>query len=97
MAKSPTELIRDLTVQVGILVERDANRQSEVAELKTVVQKEREERQRLEIENAAMKQQLQDHIAQYQESDRRRWGFVVLLLGAVLSLASGLIVTLAKK
>jgi uncharacterized protein (DUF3084 family) len=97
VAKSPTELIRDLTVQVGILVVRDLNRQSEVAELKNVVQKEREERQRLEVENATLKQQLQDHISQYQEWDRRRWGVIVLLLGAVLSLASGLIVTLAKK
>ena len=44
-----------------------------------------------------MKQQLQDHLTSYQERDRRQWSFFVVLTGALLSLASGLIVTLAKK
>ncbi|MBN9122675.1 MAG: hypothetical protein J0I06_26600 [Planctomycetes bacterium] len=48
-------------------------------------------------EMAALKQQFQDHFTQYQEWDRRRWGLIVVLVGAVLSLASGLIVALARK
>lgn len=48
-------------------------------------------------ENAVLRQQLQDHISQYQEWDRRRWALIMLLVGTVLSLAAGLIVTLAKK
>jgi hypothetical protein len=51
----------------------------------------------LRQENAVLRQLVQDHINQYQEWDRRRWGLITLLIGAVLSLASGLIVTLARK
>ncbi|VTR94264.1 unnamed protein product [Gemmata massiliana] len=115
MAKSPTEYVRDLMAQVGVLQDRDATRRAELDELKTRLRQElaerklAEEKARDEItqlrrelaearqETAVLKQQLQDHVAQYQEWDRRRWGLIVLLLGAVLSLASGLIVTLAKK
>jgi hypothetical protein len=97
VAKSPTEQIRELSIQVGILTERDATRRNEIDDLKAVVQKERDARVASDRENAALKQQLQDHIAQYQEWDRRRWGLIVMLIGAVLSLASGLIVTLARK
>jgi hypothetical protein len=78
-------------------MERDATRRHEIDDLKAVVEKERDARITSDRENAALKQQLQDHIAQYQELDRRRWGLILILIGAVLSLASGLIVTLARK
>jgi hypothetical protein len=97
VAKSPTEQFRELSIQVGILIERDTTRQNEIQELKIVIEKERDARAASDRENAALRQQLQDHIAQYQEWDRRRWGLIVMLIGAVLSLASGLIVTLARK
>jgi hypothetical protein len=45
VAKSPTEQIRELSIQVGILVERDSNRQNEIEELKEVIEKERDARQ----------------------------------------------------
>lgn len=97
MAKSPTEQFRELSIQLGILMERDTTRQSEIQELKIVIEKERDARVAGDRENATLRQQLQDHIAQYQEWGRRRWGLIVMLIGAVLSLASGLIVTLARK
>lgn len=115
MAKSPTEQIRDLLLQIGILKERDVRRCAEIRQLKTaiendriahksdidsireLIEKERETRVASDCENAALKQQLQDHLAQYQEWDRRRWGLIVLLIATVLSLASGLIVALARK
>jgi chromosome segregation ATPase len=115
VAKSPTELIRDLTAQVGVLSERDATRRAELEELKTRIRQELDERKVAEAqtreeltqlrrelaearqENAVLKQQLQDHVGRYQEWERRRWSLIVLLVGAVMSLASGLIVTLAKK
>ncbi|MBA4067008.1 MAG: hypothetical protein C0501_25520 [Isosphaera sp.] len=104
MAKSPTEQIRDLTVDIRVLEQRadnlleesknqkanDLKRQDEVAELRRELAAARQE-------NAVLRQQFQDHLAQYQEWDRRRWGLIVLLIGTVFSLASGLIVTLAKK
>ena len=48
-------------------------------------------------ENAILKQQFQDHIKQVEIWDNRRWTLFVLLVGAVMSLASGLIVALARK
>lgn len=92
-----TEELQELATQVSVLLERDVARTRELNDLNTLMQKERDERVRLQIENATLRQQLQDHIAQYQEWDRRRWGLIVMLIGAVLSLASGLIVTLARK
>ncbi len=111
MAKSPTEQIRDLALEMRAIAERgaafrdhfadlkeqDRKRQDENAELRRELTELRRELAESRQETAVLKQQLQDHIAQYQEWDRRRWGLIVLLLGAVLSLASGLIVTLARK
>jgi predicted nucleic acid-binding Zn-ribbon protein len=51
----------------------------------------------LRHELALAKQQLADTNQRIEEWDRRWWGFVVVLIGALLSLASGLIVTLARK
>ena len=111
MAKSPTEQIRELTTDVRVLEAGNESLREQAAYLKATDQKRQDENVELRREltelrreladirqdNAVLKQQLQDHIAQYQEWDRRRWGWIVLLLGAVLSLASGLIVTLARK
>jgi hypothetical protein len=76
--------------------ERDSRR-SEIKGLEAIIEKERDARAAIDRENATLKQQLQDHIAQYQEWERRRWGLIVILISAVLSLASGLIVTLSRK
>jgi hypothetical protein len=97
MAKSPTEQFRELSIQHELLMERDANRHREVQELKVILEKERDARITSDRENAILRQQLQDHLTQYQEWDRRRWGLIVMLIGAVMSLASGLIVTLVRK
>jgi hypothetical protein len=97
VAKSPSEQIRELTVQVGILTERDETRQREINRLRDDLDREREERIRLQLENASLKQQLQDHIRQVELWDSRRWGLIVLLVGAVFSLASGLVVTLVRR
>ena len=101
MAKSHAERLQELNVEVGTLRERDASRKEALSELKNELKDERRARLKVENELAALKQQLADHLAQYQEWDKRRWGVVVVLLGAILSLVSGLIValivTLAKK
>ncbi len=104
MAKSPGEQIRELTVDLGVLEERVDTLPAEAKEQRAADERRRDEvaelRQELAAgrqEAAVLRQQLQDHVAQYQEWDRRRWGLFVLLIGAVMSLASGLVVTLAKK
>ena len=104
MAKSTAEQLRELYEQLAVLTERDATRQREVEELKAVVEREREGRVEAQLENATPRQEnavlrqlVQDHIAQYQEWDRRRWTLITLLIAAVFSLASGLVVALTKK
>jgi chromosome segregation ATPase len=97
VAKSPTEQIRDLVVDLRVLSERDENRRRELERVILKSDSLQAEPAPLRQENASLKQQLQDHIAQYQEWDRRKWSLILMLIGAVLSLASGLIVTLARK
>ncbi len=46
---------------------------------------------------ALVQQQLGDQIRRLEEWDRRWWGWLTLMVGALLSLAAGLIVTLARK
>jgi hypothetical protein len=97
VAKSSAEQIRELTIEVEILRERDATRNRELDKLENDLNDERNARQRLEVEVSALKQQLQDHVKHTELSDARRWTLILALLGAALSLASGLIVTLARK
>jgi hypothetical protein len=104
VAKSSAEQFRDMAIQIEILRERDAARVRELkdlsddsSDLETELTKERDARQRLELEVASLKQQLQDHVKHTELSDTRRWSLILALLGAVLSLASGLIVALARK
>jgi hypothetical protein len=99
--------VRRLALELRTLAERDVARQREVEELRADLRREAEEgkaadeKRRDEIaqlrrENDVLRQQFQDHVAQYQERDRRQWQLFVLVVGAALSLATGLIVTLAK-
>ena len=50
----------------------------------------------LRTENAVLRQRLDDHLKRYEQWEARRWGLVMALVGAALSLAAGLIVTLAR-
>lgn len=111
MAKSLTEQLRELVVEIQLLKEREKYRDREQDRRREELAEERRQRQHAEAEIATLKQedavlrqdqavlrqQTQDHISQYQEYDRRRWGLIMLLVGTILSLASGPIVTLAKK
>lgn len=104
MAKSPAERWQELNVEVGILRDRDATRlndisllRGELKDLEDELKDERNARQRLENELIALKQQLTDHLAQYQERDKRRWGIFGILIGALLSLASGLVIASLRR
>lgn len=104
MAKSPADHIRELTAEVAILRERDATRLRELDRLRDAqrefeadLDQQRDSRQRLELELADLKRQFQDHLAQYQEWDKRRWTLILALLGSVLALACGLTIALVKK
>lgn len=96
MAKSPTEQIRELVADLEVLTDRDENRRREVEKLTAKVESLQAELAAERQERAAL-QQLQDHIEHAELSDARRWTLIVALLGAALSLASGLIVALTRK
>lgn len=57
----------------------------------------RDEVQTLRVDNAVLRQQVQDHLMRAESWSGRLWALVTVLIGAVLTLVSGLIVTLAKK
>lgn len=51
----------------------------------------------LRQENALTRQQLAEHLKRVEVWDARRWALVAVLMAALLSLASGLVVALARK
>lgn len=97
MAKSPTEQIREILADLRVLENQDKSRQKELERVIAKTEALQVELMLARQENAVLRQQLQDHVAQYQEWDRRRWGLNVMLIGTVLSLAAGLIATLSRR
>jgi chromosome segregation ATPase len=104
VAKSAAELIRELTTDFRVQEERLEGLQDEMNQRKAADEKRREENIQLRRElaearqeNAVLRQQFQDHLTQYQEWDRRRWGLIVMVFGAMLTSVLGFIVALARK
>jgi hypothetical protein len=100
VVKSPTEQVRELALEVRVLREHDDYQEREIRRLRDQAEEEQQAQVALEREVAVLRQQLHDHLKQVELRDSRRWSLIValtgVLVGAVLSLASGLIVTLAK-
>jgi hypothetical protein len=104
MAASPTEKIRELTNAVATLTERLDHSREDTAHLRRQLDEERllgRNRDKavsaLRQENALLRQRFVDQAKRIEVWANRAWGFFVVLVGALLSLASGLIVTLARK
>ena len=97
MAKSPSEQIRELVAELKILAERDENRRRDVERLTRKSEDLPAELALLRQENAVLRQRLDDHLKRVETWSARLWALVSVLIGAVLSLASGLIVTLVRK
>lgn len=93
MAQSQAERVRDVHLlkdrderrvqDLDRLIAADAARQAEVATLRT--------------ENAVLKSRLDEQTKRFDTWAGRAWTLVTVLVGALLSLAAGLIVTLARK
>lgn len=97
MAKSPTEQIRELVVELRVLAERDENRRRDLERVTETIDTIRTELAASRQEIAVAHQQLQDHVKHTEERDCQRWALFLVLVAAVFSLASGLIVTLARR
>ena len=79
-----------LTKQQDLL---DLNQESERCSLSHCSQELADLRQ----ENALTRQQLAEHLKRVEVWDARRWALVAVLMAALLSLASGLVVALARR
>lgn len=88
----------------AVLEELKALTRQERDERKTVEEKAREEITQLRRElaearqeTAVLKKLFEEQVKKADQTDARRWAVIALVISALFSLASGLIVTLAKK
>ena len=87
----------ELEALVRLLDERVEGLRHETGELKTAADDLRENMGKDRREMAISNERLETQIKRLDEWDRRLWGLVALVFGALLSLACGLIVTLATR
>jgi flagellar biosynthesis GTPase FlhF len=111
VAKSPTEQVRELALEVRAIAERERAVREYLADLKARDEKREREIENLRKENAelrrevsdsrqetaVLKQLLNDHVKKTETQEARRWTIVLALLGGVLTLATGSILTLLRK
>ncbi len=96
MAKSTAEQVRELASDLRAADITSAYTEREVLRIRETTEVLKVDLSSLRQENAVLRQRLDDHTKRYELWEARRWAFVMALVGAVLSLASGLIVTLAR-
>ncbi len=105
---TPTEQLRidvkEIQLALVGVTERELHLRQELENALKLVDRQRDESAALRREltdsireQALLRQRLDDHLKRVEAWDNRRWGLIVLMAGALLSLASGLIVTLARK
>lgn len=104
MPRPPSEVIRELTSDVKLLYDRDRTHQVELGRLETRLDRHDASFEQLtrdlaaaRNEMAALRQRSDDQTRQNEASTARLWALLTLCISAALSLASGLIVTLARK
>ncbi len=97
MAQSLTERVREMQTAVRVLETRDQQREQDVSRLITLVESQRVELAASRQEDAVLRQRMDDQTKRADVWAGRAWALVTVLVGARLSLASGLIVTLARK
>ena len=101
MARTPTEQLREqvneLATNQAVNNAREASIERDVAEVKGLLEKQRNDVTELRQDNALLRQRLDEHLKRVEKWDTRFWGLIVVLVGALLSLSAGLIVVLVKK
>jgi hypothetical protein len=89
-----SEQIQVLERKLVAAQEREATLLRDVELLQGLADKQRDDLAALRQEVALLRQELAAHLERVKIWDGRIWGVIVLLIGAALSLASGLITTL---
>ena len=96
MAEIP-KYAQALTTAVKVHDEQIANMRRETADLGQKLDSLKDAVAGLRQQFALMEQKLDEHIKRTELWDSRRWALILLLSGAILSLASGLIVSLSRR
>ena len=94
---SKPQYAHELSSSVKLHEEQLRNLTHEATDLRTRQEALKDQVTDIRRDLAVVQQQLADQLRRIEEWDRRWWGLVTLLVGALLSLAAGLIVTLVKK
>lgn len=104
MPRPPSEFVRELSNDVNLLQNLDRRREQDLERLGSRIDKQDARIEQLTRElalarqdRAALRQRSDDQTRQTEAATARLWGLLTLCIGAALSLASGLIVTLARK
>ncbi|OWK47399.1 emp24/gp25L/p24 family protein [Fimbriiglobus ruber] len=97
MAKSPAEQFREIAVELAIYSESLKAGRLELATLRSSVEKLEDRVSAVTTELAVLRQRLDEQQKHTEKWDTRLWGLVAILVGALLSLAAGLIVALVRK
>ena len=87
----------ELTAELAALTERLSGLRRQVKDMRAAQLRTEAALADVLRENALLRQRLDDHIKRLDTWATRAWGLVPVLVGAVLSLAAGLVVTLARR
>ncbi|HEY8504512.1 MAG TPA: hypothetical protein VIL46_08010, partial [Gemmataceae bacterium] len=85
VARTNTEIIRDLEKSVATLIERLANVRAEQARLEAVLQRTVDNAGRLETRLALLEEKVSDLRKWREERDRKNWLLIVALVGSILT------------
>jgi uncharacterized coiled-coil protein SlyX len=96
MAPKP-QYVHDLITSVRLLEDRVENLELDTENIETETGTLKDALEPLRRDVALINQQLAELTKRTEEWERRWWGIVTIMIGALLSLAAGLIVTLVRK
>jgi hypothetical protein len=98
---SPTEELRNqvhkFACDLSAMAEREKTVQRDMDRLLVQSEKHRQDIDDLRQDDLLLRQRLDDHLKRFDKWEHRLWGIVMLLAGALLTSAAGLIVAWAKK
>lgn len=94
--KTPTELVRELSLVVARLEERTARIQADSARVEATLARLGEDSRDAQVRLKVAEGKLDDVKRETEEAERRRWQLWVVGVAAVLSLVGNLVLTFAR-
>ncbi|MCI0642081.1 MAG: hypothetical protein L0Y72_10365 [Gemmataceae bacterium] len=91
------QYVQDLITEVKVHAEQLINLRNEIERIGKSAESSRDAIADIRKDLAITNQKLEEQAKRVEEWDRRWWGLIIVLIGALLSLGSGLIVLLARR